>query len=97
MIDLRSDFLTRPTAAMHAAREAAADSHHFGLREDPYQRRLEARIAEITGHEDALVFPTCTMANTAALLLAAPPGSRVITQRGAHVHRRPAGLAAIGL
>ncbi|MBU3737808.1 MAG: low specificity L-threonine aldolase [Rhodoferax sp.] len=85
-IDLRSDFLARPDAAMNEAAAAArADARYFGLREDPWQRRLEARLAELTGQEDALVFPTCSMANTTALMLAAPPGSGVLTQPGAHV------------
>ena len=84
-IDLRSDFLTHATPAMAAAAGAAADSRCFGLREDPWQRRLEARIAAMLGKEDALVFPTCTMANTVGLMLNAPPGSTVITQPGAHV------------
>ena len=93
-VDLRSDFLARPTDAMLAAAEAARDSRHFGLREDPWQRRLEARIAELTGHEDALVFPTCTMANTTALMLHAAPGSRVVTQADAHVLLSEAGAGA---
>ena len=84
-IDLRSDFLTHATPAMTAAASAASDSRCFGLREDPWQRRLEARIAGLLGKEDALIFPTCTMANTAALMLSAAPGSTVITQPGAHV------------
>jgi threonine aldolase len=70
---------------MAAAATAAADSRCFGLREDPWQRRLEARIADMLGKEDALIFPTCTMANTVSLLLNASPGSTVITQPGAHV------------
>lgn len=93
-VDLRSDFLARPTDAMLAAGTAARDSRHFGLREDPWQRKLEARIAELTGHEDALVFPTCTMANTTALMLNAPPGSRVVTQADAHVLLSEAGAGA---
>ncbi|HVF63391.1 MAG TPA: GntG family PLP-dependent aldolase [Casimicrobiaceae bacterium] len=93
-IDLRSDFLTRPTAAMLAASAAAENSRHFGLREDPWQRRLEARIAELVGTEDALVFPTCTMANTTAMMIGAPPGSRVVTQDGAHVLVSEAGAGA---
>jgi threonine aldolase len=83
-IDLRSDFLTHGTPAMAAAASAASDSRCFGLREDPWQRRLEARIAGMLDKEDALVFPTCTMANTAALMLNAAPGSTVVTQPGAH-------------
>jgi threonine aldolase len=93
-IDLRSDFLARPTAAMLAASAAAENSRHFGLREDPTQRRLEARIAELVGMEDALVFPTCTMANTTALMLGASPGSRVVTQDDAHVLISEAGAGA---
>ena len=93
-IDLRSDFLTRPTAAMLAASAAAENSRQFGLREDPWQRRLEARIAELVGMEDALVFPTCTMANTTAMMLGATPGSRVVTQEDAHVLISEAGAGA---
>ncbi len=93
-IDLRSDFLARPSGAMRAAADAARDSLCFGLREDPWQRRLEARIADLLGMEDALVFPTCTMANTTALILAAPPGSVVPTQPDAHMLVSEAGAGA---
>ncbi|MCC6869171.1 MAG: hypothetical protein IT522_10145 [Burkholderiales bacterium] len=85
VIDLRSDFLSHDSPAMKAAARDAADSRHFGLREDPWQRKVEARIAEMLGQEDALVFPTCTMANTVALLLQAKPGETVVTQHAAHV------------
>lgn len=85
VIDLRSDFLSHDSPAMAAAAREAAHSRHFGLREDPWQRKVEARIAEMLGHEDALVFPTCTMANTVALLLQARPGETVVTQHAAHV------------
>jgi threonine aldolase len=94
-IDLRSDFLARPTAAMRRAGARAADGPaSFGLREDPWQRRLEARVAELCGTEDALIFPTCTMANTTALLLGARPGSCVPTQPDAHVLVSEAGAGA---
>ena len=76
------------------AADAARDSRCFGLREDPWQRRLEARIADLLGMEDALVFPTCTMANTTALILAAPPGSVVPTQPDAHMLVSEAGAGA---
>lgn len=93
-IDLRSDFLAHATPAMHAAARAAESSHHFGLREDPWQRKLEARVAALLGKADALVFPTCTMANTTALMLGAEPGSCVVTQQGAHVLISEAGAGA---
>lgn len=85
VIDLRSDFLSHSSDAMAAAARDAAQSRHFGLREDPWQRKLEARIADVLGQEDALVFPTCTMANTVALLLHTAPGDTVVTQHDAHV------------
>lgn len=93
-IDLRSDFLARPSHAETAAAQAACDSRCFGLREDPWQLRLEARAAELLAMEDALVFPTCSMANTTALMLGAEPGSRVLTQPDAHVLVSEAGAGA---
>lgn len=94
-IDLRSDFLARPSPAMRRAAALAQDDPAcFGLREDPWQRRLEAHVAALCGTEDALVFPTCTMANTVALLLQTRPGSVVLTQPDAHVLVSEAGAAA---
>lgn len=94
VIDLRSDFLARPSEGMRTAAYEARDSHFFGLREDPWQRRLEARIADLVGMEDALIFPTCTMANTTALMLSTTPGSCVLTQPEAHVLVSEAGAGA---
>lgn len=94
-IDLRSDFLARPSPAMRrAAARAEDDPACFGLREDPWQRRLEAHVASLCGTEDALIFPTCTMANTVALLLQARPGSVVLTPPDAHVLVSEAGAGA---
>lgn len=96
VIDLRSDFLTRPTSEMLAAGAAAATELHFGLREDPRQHALEERLAEMLEHEDALVFPTCTMANLTAALLLGSRGSRAVMQRDAHMLTSEAGgMAAV--
>jgi threonine aldolase len=95
VIDLRSDFLARGTPAMaEASARAAREPYHFGLREDPYQVALERRIAEMTAHEDALVFPTCTMANLVGIMLGAAPGTRALTHEDAHVITSEAGGAA---
>jgi threonine aldolase len=98
VIDLRSDLLTRPTAAVQAAMaEAAAAPTYFGLREDPYQQALERRVADLLGFEDALLFPTCSMANEVALLLLSRPGETVVTQLHAHIVTSEAGApAALG-
>lgn len=93
-IDLRSDFLAHPTDRMLDAYRAAARSGCYGLREDPWQRELEAKLAGLLGCEDALVFPTCTMANEAVLLVHAAPGDTVVTQENVHVVTSEAGGAA---
>ena len=95
IVDLRSDFLTRPTPAMLAAMAAAARAPaHFGLREDPQQQRLEQRTAELLGTEDALLMPTCTMANEIALMLLTAPGDVVLAPADAHVVTSEAGAPA---
>ena len=94
-VDLRSDFIARPGEAMlEAFARAARGPLEFGLREDPHQRQLEERMAALLGCEDALVFPTCTMANTVAVLLASQPGDRLLVQPQAHMLLSEAGAAA---
>ena len=57
MVDLRSDTVTRPTAAMRRAMaEAEVGDDVFG--EDPTVRVLEARVAALFGHEAALFAPS---------------------------------------
>ena len=95
-VDLRSDVLSRPTAAMiEAMAQAAAERTYFGLREDPRQLELEARTAELLGHEDALLFPTCTMANEVALLLLTRPGDIVVTPPHSHLVTSEANAPAV--
>ena len=93
-IDLRSDFLAHPTDRMLDAYRAHAARGSYGLREDPLQRELEAEVALLLGCEDALIFPTCTMANQAALLLHTSPGDTVLCQENAHILTSEAGGAA---
>ncbi len=66
--DLRSDTVTRPTAAMRAAM-ACAQVGDDVYREDPTTRALEERVASLLGKEAALFVPTGTMGNQIALLL----------------------------
>lgn len=76
--------------------EANASDGHFGLRGDPWQDRLEALAAETLGKEDALFFPTCTMANLAAQLAWTRPGDAVLGDATNHLAISEAGgLAAI--
>lgn len=95
LVDLRSDFLTRPTPAMLEAMNAACTRPWaFGLRDDPDQRALEEELATLLGHEDALIMPTSTMANQVALLLLTRPGEIVLGPEDLHLASSEAGAAA---
>ncbi|HEX5830620.1 MAG TPA: threonine aldolase family protein [Gemmatimonadaceae bacterium] len=94
-IDLRSDTVTRPTAAMRRAM-ADAEVGDDVLDGDPTVRRLQERTAELLGKETALFFPSGTMANLAALWLLGERGTEVLADADAHVvHWEIAGAAAI--
>ena len=84
MIDLRSDTMTKPTAAMLAAM-AAAEVGDEQEREDPTTNELQRRMAGLLGHEAALFFPTATMANQAALRVLSKPGAKVVAEELTHI------------
>src|SRR6476660_5612183 len=94
-IDLRSDTVTKPTAAMRAAMAAAevGDDDRDG---DPTMRRLEERVAAILGKEAALFFPSGVMANQAAVWVHAPRATEILIDADAHLtHSSIAGVAAL--
>src|SRR5664279_201901 len=94
-IDLRSDTVTRPTAAMRRAM-ADADVGDDVLDGDPTTKRLEAHVAELLGKEAALFFPSGTMANQTAVWLLSRPGTEILLDAGAHiVHYEYAAAAAL--
>lgn len=94
-IDLRSDTVTKPTAAMRRAM-AEAEVGDDVLDGDPTVRRLETRVAEMLGKEAALFFPTGTMANQTGIAVHAPPGTEALLDVNAHIiHWEMAGAAAI--
>jgi threonine aldolase len=84
LIDLRSDTVTRPTAAMRAAM-AAAEVGDDVYGEDPTVNRLEARAAEVFGREAAIFVPTGTMGNVIAIRLHTQHGQEVLCESRAHV------------
>ena len=67
VVDLRSDTLTRPTAAMSRAM-AAADVGDDVFGEDPTVNRLEEMAADRMGKEAALFVASGTMGNLVSLL-----------------------------
>ena len=93
MADLRSDTVTKPTAAMRQAMaEAVVGDDVFG--DDPTVIALEAEVAALFGHEAALFCPSGTMANQIALQLAVPPGGELLAGADAHVVTYEMGAAA---
>ncbi|HEX8387041.1 MAG TPA: beta-eliminating lyase-related protein, partial [Rubricoccaceae bacterium] len=65
-VDLRSDTVTRPTAAMRRAMaDAEVGDDVYG--EDPTVRRLEEAVAELLGKEAALFVPSGVMGNQVAV------------------------------
>ncbi len=83
-IDLRSDTVTRPTAAMRAAM-ASAEVGDDVYGEDPTVNSLERRAAEIFGREAAIFVPTGTMANQIAIRLHTQHGQEVICEARSHI------------
>ena len=85
MIDLRSDTVTKPTAEMRAAM-AAAEVGDDVLDVDPTVARLQARCAELLGHEAALYVPSGTMANQIAVRLHCQAGDEFLCDADSHVY-----------
>jgi len=93
LVDLRSDTVTRPTAAMRdAMARAEVGDDVYG--EDPTVIRLQERICELLGTEAALFVPSGTMANQLALRCQTRPGDEVIIGVGAHCWRHESGALA---
>ena len=83
VIDLRSDTVTLPSAAMRSAMAAApVGNDEYG--EDPTINRLQERTAALLGKEAALWLPSGTMANQVALRVLTRPGDDVIVSRESH-------------
>ena len=94
-VDLRSDTLTRPDAAMRRAM-AEAEVGDDVLGEDPTVRELEALSAEQIGKDAALFVPSGTMGNEIALHVHGRPGREVVCEATSHVFAyEMAGMAAL--
>jgi threonine aldolase len=94
VVDLRSDTVTRPSAAMRRAMaEAEVGDDVYG--DDPTVNALEAEVARMLGYEAGLFTPTGSMANQLALRMLVKPGEEVVCDRIAHVVRAEMGAAAV--
>jgi threonine aldolase len=85
VIDLRSDTVTKPSAAM---RQAMADAEVGDdvFMEDPTVNRLQERAAEIFGREAGLFVPSGSMGNLTCILAQTQSGQEVICEAAGHIY-----------
>jgi len=93
IINLISDTITKPTSEMlKAMMQADVGDDVFG--DDPTVNQLQKKLAAMFGKEDALYFPSGTMANQAAINLHTNSGEQLICDKWAHVYNFEGGGAA---
>ena len=94
VVDLRSDTVTRPTAAMRAAMLAAeVGDDVYG--EDPTVNALQQRLADALGFEAGLFVPSGTQSNLLALLAHCERGDEYLVGMDAHTYKFEGGGAAV--
>ncbi|MCG1036660.1 threonine aldolase family protein [Polaribacter sargassicola] len=93
IIDLISDTVTKPTKEMLAAMiNAKVGDDVFKM--DATTIELQEKAAKLFGMEDALFFPSGTMANQTAIKLHTQPGDKLFCDKYAHVYNYEGGGAA---
>jgi threonine aldolase len=93
-VDLRSDTVTLPTAAMRAAMQAAPLGDDV-FADDPSVNALQDKIAGLLGFEAALFVPTGTQSNLCAILSHCQRGDEYIVGQMQHCYRWEGGGAAV--
>jgi threonine aldolase len=93
VIDLRSDTVSKPSAAMREAMATAeVGDDVFG--DDPTVRALEERAATLLGKEAALFVPSGTMGNLLAVMTHTRPGDEIVLGDQSHIFQYELGGAA---
>ncbi|WP_426190822.1 low-specificity L-threonine aldolase [Massilia sp. DWR3-1-1] len=93
-IDLRSDTVTVPDAAMRAVMAAApVGDDVYG--DDPTVNLLQERAADLFGYEAGLFAPSGTQTNLIALLLHCARGDEYLVGQDAHTYKYEGGGAAV--
>jgi threonine aldolase len=93
IVDLRSDTVTKPSAAMRAA-IAAAEVGDDVLGDDPTVNRLQQHVAALLGKEASLFVPSGSMANQIAIRSATEPGDEIILDTNTHSYNFESGAFA---
>ncbi|EEK72356.1 MULTISPECIES: low-specificity L-threonine aldolase [Bacillus] len=94
MIELRSDTFTLPTVEMLKAIIHAPLGDDV-YQEDPTVNELETLVAKMMGKEAAILMPSGTMANLAALMAYCPRGSKVLVGNETDIYIYEAGGASV--
>ena len=94
LIDMRSDTVTRPTAAMREAM-ARAEVGDDVMGEDPTVNALQERAAALFGKEAALFVSSGTQANQISIKACTQPGDEVIADALCHPVRSELGASAL--
>ena len=93
-VDLRSDTVTQPTAAMRSAMfDAPLGDDVFG--DDPSVNALQEKVASLLGFEAALFMPTGTQSNLCGLMAHCQRGDEYLVGQSAHTYRYEGGGAAV--
>ncbi len=92
-INLVSDTVTKPTPEMLRYMFSAEVGDDV-YKQDPTVNALQENVAGIFGMEDALFFPSGTMANQTAIKLLTQPGDQLIADKYAHVFNYEGGGVA---
>ena len=93
-IDLRSDTVTQPTAAMRDAMMSAPLGDDV-FASDPTVNALQEKIAALLGKEAALFVPSGTQSNLVAIMSHCGRGDEYIVGQMAHTYRWEGGGAAV--
>ena len=93
-IDLRSDTVTQPSAAMRAAMAAAPVGDDV-YADDPTVNRLQDFAAELFGFEAGLFAPSGTQTNLIALMTHCGRGDEYLVGQEAHTYKYEGGGAAV--
>ncbi len=93
-VNLYSDTVTVPTPGMLAAMTKAKVGDDV-TQSDPTVKALQRKMAELFGMEEALFFPSGTMANQVAINLHTEPGDKLFCHKSSHVHNYEAGGIAV--
>ena len=93
-VDLRSDTVTQPTAAMREAMMSASVGDDV-FADDPSINALQDKIASMLGMEAALFMPTGTQSNFCGILAHCQRGDEYLVGQLAHTYRWEGGGAAV--